>query len=186
VAPTVLVGTRGKAGAFTETVVREMASRVDQRIILPLSNPTANAEATPTDVLAWSEGRAVVATGSPFGPVEHDGRTSVIGQANNVFVFPGLGLGIIAAQATEVTDSMFLVAARELSKMVSDQRLELGALYPPLSELRSVSRTIAVAVGKEARDRGVAPAVDDQAIQAAVDAATWTPEYRSLVLPIPR
>ena len=180
VGPSVLVGTCGQAGAFTEGVIRRMASKAERPIVLPLSNPTANAEAAPADVLAWSGGRAVVATGSPFPPVRHDGRTSVIGQANNVFIFPGVGLGIIASGAWEVTDGMFLAAARQLSELVSDQRLRSGALYPPLSELRSVSRLIAVAAAKEARDQGVAPDVDDPAIEAAVEAATWTPEYRGV------
>lgn len=177
VAPTVLVGTCGKAGAFSEAAVREMAARVDRPIIFPLSNPTANAEATPSDVLSWSEGQAVVATGSPFDPVQHRGHTSVIGQANNVFVFPGVGLGLIAVGAREVTDSMFLVAAEELSRSVSEERLQRGALYPALSDLRAVSRRIAVAVGREARRQGVAPDRADLTVEAAVDRATWTAEY---------
>ena len=180
VAPTVLVGTCGRRGAFTRAVVGDMASQVDHPIILPLSNPTANAEATPEEILSWSGGRAVVATGSPFSPVEHAGRTSVIGQANNMFVFPGVGLGLIAVGASEVTDAMFLAAARQLSVLVSGQRLRSGAIYPSLSELRSVSRRIAVAVAGVARDQGLAPALDDDAVEAAVDAATWVPEYRGL------
>jgi malic enzyme len=177
VAPTILVGTSGRPGAFSEAAVRAMAAGTPRPIILPLSNPTANSEAVPADVLAWSEGRAVVATGSPFEPVEIGGRTHVIGQANNVFVFPGVGLGALAARAWEVTDRMFLVAATTLAESVSAERIEQGAIYPRLTELRSISRRIAVAVAREARDGKVAPLATDDEIEAAVNACVWTPEY---------
>jgi malic enzyme len=179
VEPTILIGTSGKAGAFSEAAIREMAARTDKPIVLPLSNPTANSEATPADVLAWSDGRAVVATGSPFDPVEIGGRTHVIGQANNVFVFPGVGLGAVACRAFEVTDRMLLVAATTLADMVPTDRLDHGALYPRLTELRSISRAIAIAVAREARDGNVAPMATDAEIEAAVDACIWAPEYES-------
>jgi malic enzyme len=130
VAPTILIGTSGKPGVFTEAAVREMAARTPRPIVLPLSNPTANSEATPSDVLAWSDGRAIVATGSPFEPVEIGGRTQIVGQANNVFVFPGVGLGAVAGRASEITDRMFLVAATTLADLVPAERLEQGAIYP--------------------------------------------------------
>jgi malic enzyme len=177
VAPTVLVGTTGKPGTFTETAVREMAARTPRPIVLPLSNPTANAEATPAEVLAWSAGRAIVATGSPFDPVEVDGRTQLVGQANNVFVFPGVGLGVVAVRAREVTDRMFLAAATTLAGMVPADRIERGAIYPRLTDLRSISREIAIAVAREGRDGGVAQLATDAEIEAAVDACTWTPQY---------
>jgi len=180
VAPTVLVGTSGKAGTFTETAIREMAARTPRPIVLPLSNPTVNSEATPADVLTWSDGRALVATGSPFAPVEIGGRTQLVGQANNVFVFPGVGLGIVAVRAREVTDRMFNVAATTLAGLVPAERIERGGIYPRLTDLRSISREIAIAVAREGRDEGVAPMATDSEIEAAVDASVWTPEYESL------
>ena len=180
VAPTILIGTSGKPGVFSETAIREMAARTPNPIVLPLSNPTANSEATPSDVLAWSDGRAVVATGSPFDPVELSGHIHVIGQANNVFVFPGVGLGAVAGRAWEVTDRMFLVAATTLADMVPPERLEEGAIYPRLTDLRSISRAIAIAVAKEGRDGGVAPQATDAELEAAVDAFIWAPEYERL------
>jgi malic enzyme len=177
VSPTVLVGTSAIPGAFSETAVRDMAALAPRPIVLPLSNPTANSEATPAEVLAWTEGRALVATGSPFAPVEVGGHSRPVGQANNVFVFPGVGLGAIVARAREITDQMFLVAATELAGAVSEERLAQGALYPPLADLRSISRRIAVAVACCARDQGLARITTDEEIEAEVDAAVWTPEY---------
>jgi malic enzyme len=177
VAPTILIGTTGVAGTFTESAIREMASRVPAPIVLPLSNPTAKAEATPADVFAWSGGRAIVATGSPFDPVAVGGRRRLVGQANNVFIFPGMGLGAIVARTREITDRMFLVAATTLAAMIPADRLAAGALYPRLADLRPISRAIAVAVAREARDAGVAPAATDQEIESAVDAAMWIPAY---------
>ena len=136
-------------------------------------------EVQPADVLAWSVGRAVVATGSPFDPVPVGGRPRLIGQANNVFIFPGLGLGAIVAEAREVTDAMFLVAATTLADLTSPERLDHGALYPRLAELRSISRAIAVAVAREAYDSGVADA-SDRDLEATVDAAMWQPEYAAV------
>jgi malate dehydrogenase (oxaloacetate-decarboxylating) len=166
--PTVLVGVTGVAGTFTEAAVRALDEACERPVVLPLSNPTSVTEATPDDVLRWTNGRALVATGSPFDAVERDGRRHEIGQANNAFVFPGVGLGTVVSEAPAVTDEMFLLAARTLSDAVSPARLAAGALYPPIAELRAVSRTIAIAV---ARDR-----LGDLA-EAAVDAATWWPAY---------
>jgi malic enzyme len=166
--PTVLVGTTGVAGTFSQAVVGAMADALgpgDTPVVLPLSNPTSAVEATPADVLAWTNGRALVATGSPFDAVElPDGRRVEIGQANNVFVFPGIGLGAIVAEARTVTDAMFLAAAHELAASVTDDRLATGALYPPVSALRDVSRRIAIAVaGADRADE--------------IEAAMWWPEY---------
>ena len=177
VRPTVLVGTTGAAGTFDQAVVRAMAAGTERPVILPLSNPTSFAEAMPIDVLRWSDGRALVATGSPFDAVEVDGRRHEIGQANNVFIFPGLGLGVIAAEARSITPRMFLLAARTLAAAVTGERLASGALYPPVEDLRLVSRAIAVEVAREAvaaGHAGIDPATD---IEALVDAATWWPEY---------
>jgi malate dehydrogenase (oxaloacetate-decarboxylating) len=181
VAPTILIGTTGTAGAFTAGAIRAMAARVPGPIVMPLSNPTAKSEAHPADVLAWTDGRAIVATGSPFDPVMVGGRSHLIGQANNVFIFPGLGLGAIVARAREVTDAMFLVAATTLAELTPPERLAQGALYPRLAELRQISRAIAVAVAREAHDCGVAAGPYED-VETAVDAAMWQPSYASAPL----
>jgi malic enzyme len=177
-APTILIGTSGTAGAFTEAAIREMAAQTPVPIVLPLSNPTANSDATPADVLRWSEGRALVATGSAFAPVLVGRDERVIGQANNVFIFPGVGLGAIASRTREVTDRMFLIAATTLAGMVSAERLKHGALYPHLAELRPISRAVAVAVAREASESGLSQVPADD-IEAAVDAAMWVPGYQN-------
>jgi malate dehydrogenase (oxaloacetate-decarboxylating) len=177
VQPTVLIGTTATAGAFTEPAIRGMAAHVRIPIVFPLSNPTLNCEAQPADILSWTGGRALVASGSPFEPVQFEGRERVIGQANNVFIFPGVGLGAIVSEAREISEHMFLVAARTLASSVSDDRLTQGALYPRLSGLRDVSRAIAVGVAREARDRGVGRQLDNDEIDASVRAAMWFPQY---------
>ncbi len=176
-APTVLIGTTGKAGTFTEDVIRAMAAGAPHPIIMPLSNPTSISEAVPTDVLFWTEGRALVATGSPFLPVADGDRTVEIGQANNVFIFPGVGLGAIVAESREVTDAMFLLAAETVAEHVSDARLEAGALYPSVSDLRAVSRAIAIRVAGEALRVGLSPLPADTNVDALVDASMWWPAY---------
>ena len=159
---TVLIGASACAGAFTEALVHEVGLHDPVPIILPLSNPSACAEARPEDILAWTAGRALVATGGPGRDVAGPTGVRVIGQANNVFVFPGMGLGAIVAETPEVTDDMFLVAAHELSRLVSaGDRLQMGALYPPIAGLRAVARAIAVAVVREARDSGHGRAYSD-------------------------
>jgi malic enzyme len=182
VRPTILVGTTGHPRTFDEPVIRAMAAGSPRPIVLPLSNPTANAEALPEDIWAWSEGRALIATGSPFPPIATaDGRPAVVGQANNVFIFPGVGLAAIVAEVAEVTDTMFLAAAETLGAMVADERLASGALYPPVSDLRRVTRAIAVAVVRRALEDGVARIDPDTDVDAAVDAALWWPAYAPYV-----
>jgi malic enzyme len=175
--PTILIGATGTPGTFDEPLIAALAERVEQPIVLPLSNPTTATEAIPADVIRWSEGRAIVATGSPFPAVEHDGRRHEIGQANNVFVFPGLGLGAIVAEARAMPDRLFLVAARTLAAAVPDERLAAGALYPTVDRLRSVTRAIAVAVASAAREDGLSHLAADSDVEAAVDAAMWWPDY---------
>jgi malic enzyme len=177
VKPTMLIGTSGVPGAFTQAAVREMARHAERPVIFPLSNPTAKTEAIPADVMAWTDGRALIATGSPFEAVVVGGKSRIIGQANNVFIFPGLGLGAIVAEAREITDEMFLLAAQTLADMVSAERLAAGALYPAVSELREVSRQIAAKVVCQSRDCGVGRLYRDEEVLDAVDSAIWFPAY---------
>ncbi len=177
VRPAVLVGTTGVGGTFAEPVLRALAAADARPIVLPLSNPTSVAEATPLEVLRWTDGRALVATGSPFDAVDVDGQRRVIGQANNVFIFPGVGLGAVAAEARVITDRMFLLAARTLADAVTDAQLASGAIYPPVDDLRRVTRAIAIVVAQEARDSGSAALDPDVAIDTVIDRAMWWPDY---------
>jgi malic enzyme len=185
VRPTVLVGTTATAGTFPERLIRTMAASCDRPIVLPLSNPTNKTEATPTDVLAWTDGRAIVATGSPFPPVVVDGVEHLVGQANNVFVFPGLGLGAMVAEARAVTDGMILAAARALAAEVPPERLARGAIYPSVESLRAVSRAVAVAVAREAVAAGVSRLPADTDLEAEVDRSMWWPDYVPYVAAAP-
>lgn len=175
VKPTVLIGVSGTPGLFGEDVITEMAEHTDRPIVLPLSNPTSKAEVTPKAALNWTNGRAIVATGSPFAPVEYEGIEHRIGQANNVFVFPGMGLGVVTVKPREVTDRMFLAAAYALADQVGGDLLAVGQIYPNINDVRAVSRAVAIAVAEEAIDEGVADPVDS--LEEAIDAEMWTPEY---------
>ena len=172
---TVLIGVSGVPGIFTEEIVTRMARFTAAPIIMPMSNPTSHAEVTPAAAIRWTEGRAIIATGSPFPPVAHDGVTHRIGQANNMFIFPGMGLGALAVGASRITDRMFLVAARALADEVSDDLLREGQIYPDISAVRGVSRSVAIAVADQAVAEGVATPVED--IETIIDDQMWSPEY---------
>ena len=178
--PTMLVGTSGVTGAFGEKVIRSMHDHCERPIILPMSNPTVLAEQTPENLLAWTDGSALVATGSPFGPVERDGTTYRIGQANNALMFPGLGLGVIVCRAATMPPSLFIAAARALAQL-ADPADPAKGLLPDISRLREVSATVAVDVINTATAQGIARVQVDDPIEA-VHEAMWTPEY----LPIKR
>jgi malate dehydrogenase (oxaloacetate-decarboxylating) len=175
VQPTVLVGTSTQHGAFTEDVVRSMARHVDRPVVLPLSNPTEKIEAMPEDVLRWTGGKALVAVGIPVSPVELDGTTYVIGQANNALLYPGLGLGAVVARAERVTDGM-LQAAAEAVAGLADLSEPGAALLPEVENLRTSSAVVAAAVARRAAEEGVARARLDDVIQQIQD-AMWQPEY---------
>jgi malic enzyme len=181
VQPTVLIGVSGEPGVFTEKIVRTMAAAVDRPAIFPLSNPTNQSEATPWDLLQWTGGRALVATGSPFEPVRIGGRTIRIGQANNSFVFPAMGLACLVAEVREVTDGMFAAAGRRLAEEVSDQEVVAGSLFPRVGDLRRVTARVAEAVVQAAREEGVGRSLEYRAIPATVAAFMWEPEYPALV-----
>ena len=173
--PTVLFGVSGQAGIFSEEVVRTMAAHTRRPIILPLSNPTSHAEARPIDLFRWTEGQVIVGTGSPFEDVLFNGRRYRIGQGNNVFVFPGVGLGTILSRARRVTDGMFLAAAKAQASCVSDELLAMSCVYPRIGEMRKVSRAVALAVAQRAIEEGVAPPADD--LEERIQMAMWEPDY---------
>jgi malate dehydrogenase (oxaloacetate-decarboxylating) len=175
--PTMLIGTSATPGIFDEAVVRAMAKVNARPIVFPLSNPTSKSECTPEDAIRWSEGRAIVATGSPFAPVSHDGRRFRIGQCNNAFVFPGIGLGLTISRARRVTDGMFLEAAKALAHKVTPEDLAEGAVYPQLTKIRECSFDVACATIRRAVQEGHAdPEILDH-LEQTVERAMWYPEY---------
>ena len=178
--PTILIGTSTRSGAFTEGVVRDMAAHVRRPVILPMSNPTELAEARPADLIKWTDGQALVATGSPFGPVEYGGVTYEIGQANNALVFPGIGLGVIASRASRVTDGMLSAAAHAVASL-TDTSARGACLLPPVEKLRETSVAVAVAVARAAVRDGVARTVIESDLTAHVINMMWHPVYRPII-----
>jgi malate dehydrogenase (oxaloacetate-decarboxylating) len=176
VQPTVLIGVSGQPRAFSEAAVREMARHAERPVIFPLSNPTSRAEAHPQDLMDWTDGRALIGTGSPFEPVTVGARRVAIDQTNNSYIFPGLALGIIATRARRVSDAMIMAAATELARHAPTASDRNGALLPPLASARSLSRAIALAVGRQAVAEGHA-ALDPASLEAALDANSWEPVY---------
>jgi malic enzyme len=175
--PTILIGTSGTANMFTEPVVRAMAANNERPIIFPLSNPTSKAECTAEQAITWSEGRAIVATGSPFDPVEYEGVRHRIGQGNNAFIFPGVGLGAWIASARAVTDGMFLDAAKALADKVTDEDLAEVAVYPRLTRIRECSHAVACAVVRRAVSEGQSDERLLESLEDRVIKAMWKPEY---------
>jgi malate dehydrogenase (oxaloacetate-decarboxylating) len=173
--PTALIGASGQGSSFDENVIRTMARYAARPIVLPMSNPTAISEAVPADVLEWTNGRALVATGSPFGPVELDDRVQPVSQANNVLVFPGIGLGAIACEAVEITDAMIAAAGRALGTSLSNAEIALQRLVPGVTRLREVCGEVALAVAEQAVADGVARQTDD--LEARIEALRWRPAY---------
>ena len=183
--PTVLIGASGQAGAFGENIIREMARHTERPVVLPFSNPTAISEAVPRDILAWTDGKALVATGSPFDAVEYNGRVFEIGQGNNVFIFPGIGLGTLLSKADKVSDAMISVSANALANSMTDEELSRGLLFPAINRLRDVAANVAVAVMQQAAIEGNG---DDslanasaEALMSKVRSAMWVPAYTDYI-----
>jgi len=174
---TVLAGVSAQPGAFTEAIVREMARHTPRPVICPLSNPTSQCEAAPADLLRWTEGRALVGTGSPFAPVEVDGKLVHIAQINNSYIFPGLALGILVSRAERVTDGMIMAAAKALAALSPARTDKSAPLLPPIADSRKVSMVVAEAVGRQAMADGVADACDEAAFAEMLRAYVWEPEY---------
>ncbi|MEX3968205.1 NAD-dependent malic enzyme [Paraburkholderia sp. EG286B] len=175
--PTVLIGVSGQAGAFSEAVVRAMAANNARPVIFPLSNPTSRAEATPTDLEAWTEGRAVIGTGSPFPPLDRNGAKFKVDQTNNSYIFPGVGLGAIAVKASRVTDQMFMAAAKALAAASPSRSDASKNLLPPVSSLRDVSFTVALAVALQAHNEGLTQGVNTDEIEGLIRSKVWMPRY---------
>ncbi len=173
---TALIGVAAKAGMFTEDAIRAMAKNADRPIVFPLSNPTSKSEAVPADILKWTDGRALIGTGSPFEPVQYNGKEICIDQTNNSYVFPGLALGIVAGRARRVSDAMIMTAARTLASLSPVEKDRNANLLPPLAESRRLSRVIAAAVTRQAVSEGLSD-LKDSDIDAAVDANIWEPKY---------
>jgi len=176
--PTVLIGVSGQAGAFTEPVIREMARRVERPVIFPLSNPTSRAEATGEQLMAWTDGRALIGSGSPFPPVTMNGRVVPIDQTNNSYIFPGVGLGVLASGARRVNDAMFMAAAKALANLSPTAHDKAGRLLPPVTDLREVSAAVATAVARQAMADGLATDRNDAALAELIAACVWEPDYR--------
>ncbi len=174
---TVLIGLSTAGGAFTEPIVREMARKTERPVIFPLSNPTSRAVARPEDLIRWTDGRALVATGSPYPPAVLGGRAWIVSQCNNVFIVPAVGLGVVASGARRVSDGMLLAAAKRLAEQSPALRDPAASLLPPLGELRAVAVEIAVAVGEAAQREGLAPATSPEELRARVAASQWYPAY---------
>ncbi|KXO81631.1 NAD-dependent malic enzyme [Acinetobacter venetianus] len=176
--PTVLIGVSGQPGLFTEQIIKTMAQHCERPIVMPLSNPTSRVEAVPADIVQWTEGRALIATGSPFAPVNYQGKLYHIAQCNNSYIFPGIGLGVVASGATRITENMLMASSRALadcSPLLQDPQADL---LPSLGEIQSVSKVIAFDVAKAAIQDGVAVMINDELLKQKIEESFWHPEYR--------
>jgi malate dehydrogenase (oxaloacetate-decarboxylating) len=176
--PTVLIGVSGQAGAFTEAAVRSMARQVERPVIFPLSNPTSRSEATAEQLITWTDGRALIGSGSPFAPVAWNGRKIPIDQTNNSYIFPGMGLGILAAGARRVTDAMFMAAAKALAGLSPTATDKQGRLLPPVGRMRATAAAVGTAVARQAQADGVAEQCDAATLDRRIAAHVWEPRYR--------
>ncbi|MGI9481760.1 MAG: NAD-dependent malic enzyme [Hyphomicrobiales bacterium] len=175
--PDILIGVSGQSGLFTKAILRKMAGNVQHPVVLPLSNPTSKIEAVPKDIIGWTNGSALVATGSPFDPVMYDGNTHQVAQCNNSYIFPGMGLGVLAAKANRVTDGMFMAAAEALAELSPAQNDRTASLLPDVADIRDVSQKIAFSVALQAQEEGVAPPSSEDSISKAIKSKFWTPGY---------
>ncbi|MCF5282629.1 oxaloacetate-decarboxylating malate dehydrogenase, partial [Pseudomonas syringae] len=176
---TVMIGVSGQRGLFTEQVIRELHKHCAKPLVMPLSNPTSKVEATPEEILRWTDGNALVATGSPFAPVEINGRTVHIAQCNNSYIFPGIGLGVVACKASRITDRMLMAASNALAECSPMVTGKGDAVLPPLKEIQQVSRKIALAVAREAQAEGLALETTEEALLEAIERNFWLPGYRA-------
>ena len=176
--PTVLVGVSGQPNTFTESIIHKMAKHAERPIIFPLSNPTSRCEATPEDIINWTDGKALVATGSPFDPVKHKDKTFEIAQSNNVYIFPGLGLGVLASGAKRISNEMMMAAAEALAADAPIMSDPNGSLLAHLEDIQKVSRDIAFAVAREAQEQGHAPESSADELEAKIKGKIWEPVYK--------
>jgi malate dehydrogenase (oxaloacetate-decarboxylating) len=179
--PTVLIGVSTQPGTFTETIATTMARNCKRPVIFPLSNPTARAEATPADLMKWTEGRALIGTGSPFPPVERDGRRIPVDQTNNSYIFPGVALGVIASRARRVSDGMFMASAKARAALSLAAKDKEGRLLPPLDAIRAVSVAVAIAVVRQAQAEGLAETATPEALKQTILDHVWEPAYRPYI-----
>jgi len=176
--PTILIGVSAQGGAFDKEILEEMARHTERPIVFPLSNPTTKAECTPQEAMDWTQGKAIIATGSPFAPVTYEGKSYKIGQCNNVYIFPGVGLGALGCEATQVTEGMFLAAARMLASYSPALKDPTASLFPPIEDVRNVSRQIALAVAKRACEEKVAKCTD---FRKGIESHVWEPHYPTYI-----
>ncbi|GMQ08534.1 hypothetical protein CsSME_00052216 [Camellia sinensis var. sinensis] len=178
--PTVLIGSSGAGSTFTKEVVETMTSLNEKPVILALSNPTSQSECTAEEAYTWSKGRAIFASGSPFGPVEYDGKVHLSGQANNAYIFPGLGLGLIISGAIRVHDDMLLVASEALAAQVTQENFDKGLIFPPFTNIRMISAHIAARVAAKAYELGLATHLPQpENLVAYAESCMYSPNYRS-------
>ena len=175
---TVLFGVSGQKGLFTQEVIEALCANTEHPIVLPLSNPTTRVEATPQEVMNWSRGKAIIATGSPFPPTTFNGQTFEVSQCNNSYIFPGIGLGVLAAQATSISDNMLMAASQALADISMEYQKAPGAILPPIKVIREISEKIAYAVAVQAVEDKLALPDTAENLQRRIEANFWLPEYR--------